>query len=104
MTLPETFAEFTSPAKCGHDGCDKRAKWTLQISIWAKGYPKSSTPITMQLSVKMCDDHQWLVTAGNFWTDEAKTMIGTVLRTMHRADPDFDGAQFMWVPLGIMPR
>jgi hypothetical protein len=100
--MPETFAEFVKPEKCQHAGCNKPAKWTLQIRMWAKGYPKTSTPLSMQLSAKVCDEHQWHPKPEEFWVKETKDRISAALNALGRAEPDFSTAEFMWVPLGVI--
>lgn len=96
---------FTGPAKCMsvHD-CDKHAKWVLSISLWAKGMPKSShDPIKMMFGLKVCDQHQYVVTPATFWVQETKDLILHLVRGQGKADPDFDTAEFSWVPLGVLP-
>lgn len=103
MRLPDKFSEFTTPSNCQHEGCTKRAKWTLQISVWAKGMLKSShDPITLQLAVKVCDDHQWQPTPNTFFVQETKRLLIAVVEATGKAEPNFDTAEFMWVPLGVM--
>lgn len=102
MRLPETFEQFKDfhgPARCSHKDCIAPAKFGLAIKIWAKGFPKSSTPLDALFTLKVCENHTYDITPDTFWTKEGKAMIRDAIKALGRAEPDFDGAEFEWVPL-----
>ena len=105
MRLPETFdkfIDFHGPAKCSHDGCDKRAAYGMTIKVWAEGYGKNTPPLDMLFTIKVCADHRYTPKPDEFWTPEGKAMVTKALRALHRADPDFDTSEFDWQPLATV--
>lgn len=103
MPLPERFEDFVKPSVCHHEGCGRSARWILQVRLWAKGLSKEShDPIKMQLTWKVCDEHQTDLNTKDFWTDDTKKIIRDIVKHYNKAEPNFDTAEFMWVPLGIL--
>lgn len=102
MDLPPDFSQFekfSGPARCSHKDCIAPARFVMQIKMWAKGYPKTSTPITARFSIKVCPNHKYDVTPETFWTVEGKARIRDAIAGVGRAEPNFDSAEFEWVPL-----
>jgi len=102
MNLPpdfKQFEQFSGPARCSHEDCIAPARFILEITMWAKGYPKTSTPLKSRFSIKVCPNHTYDVKATGFWTDEGKDMIRQAIKAVGTAEPDFDTAEFEWVPL-----
>lgn len=102
MRLPATFGEFASRKieRCSESDCIAPATLSLQIKVWAKGYDKAkSTPLLMESSIYRCAAHTWAPTAGDFFTEEGKARIVSALEAVGKAAPDFDTAEFSWVPI-----
>lgn len=44
-------------SNCMRDDCKRRATHHLVAKLWARGYPKSSAPITATIGILLCRDH-----------------------------------------------
>jgi len=99
MHLPPTFDEFIKPARCMAKDCIAPATHILVIKTWAKGYPKTSTPLESMVTCKVCPNHFNHIDPNDFWTEDAMTQITDALRSLGRTDPDFKSSEFFWQPL-----
>lgn len=104
MNLPDKVGEFLTPAVCMHSGCSRQARWIMRISLWPKGIEKTdSNFLRLMLKLKVCDEHQNEIDPKTFWVPEAMNRIADSLQAIGKAEPDFKTAEFMWVPLGVLP-
>src|ERR1017187_9240888 len=56
---------------CDRQECKNKARWQLGWRAWARGYPKTSTPIERYLSLAVCDDHKAETKIEDLMTPEA---------------------------------
>lgn len=81
--------------KCGRADCARSGTHYLVAKVWARGYPKSSTPISSVIGMQFCKDHAH---------DEAKSqeLIGDefwdVVDAMTRNRAPVDRASLELVP------
>lgn len=104
MRLPEKVADLyeqaNKPQKCNIEGCTNAAGWSPRIRVWAKGYPKSSAPISMMLNIAVCDGHKDALDPKTFWTEEGALMVRDAIVVRGLAEPDFSTTEIDMLPLG----
>jgi hypothetical protein len=89
--------EIKHPTICSAKGCGKPAKFYPTIKMWAKGYPKTSTPMTIDVGMAFCFDHR-----DYFKIDDIPNLGELALdatKQMHAAPPDPSSAEIQMMPL-----
>lgn len=82
--------------RCSRQDCIAPAKWQPGWRAWAKGYPKSSTPIVSYMGLGLCDGHKEDTTIEDLVTPEGAKMVNAELERMRKMPLDFSKAEVVF--------
>lgn len=85
---------------CDWAGCLRPPVWRVGLKIWAKGYPKTSTPIRGEIGIFVCDEcGRERVKASHFLPETMRANIELTASRLRKATPDFDTAEVDLLPI-----
>lgn len=86
--------------KCQRIGCDHDATHGVKFRVWARGYPKTTTPLELFGGLELCLPHAIEFTPKEmFSVPESCARIQNELFRLGRAEADFATAEAEVVPV-----
>lgn len=86
---------------CSHVGCKNMASRYPKIHIWAKvDAHHERGALQMCMPMPICREHQAEFDVDNHFIDETRQRITDLMRSLRRADPDFDSMEVEWAHIG----
>lgn len=84
--------------KCGIKDCPNDAGWQVGFKVWARGYPKTSTPLKGLIGLAVCDEHR-NIEAATFFLPETIARFNQRIVALGKAEADFKNAEMTYEPL-----
>lgn len=84
-------------AFCNVKGCGQPAAFFPVIKVWAKGHPKTSTPLKIEVGMAFCHQHKDEFKLPDIPGLERVTRAACA--SLKKAEPDFSNAELEIVPI-----
>lgn len=84
---------------CDRKGCPRPPEWRIGFKVWAKGYDKSSTPLSAEIGMFLCDPCGRETKPEDLVTDEGWAMIVGACRARRVAEPDRASIEVTLLPI-----
>lgn len=91
---------------CCAAGCKLLGEYHADIQAWAKVDPEHKlAPFRLQTNLVVCQGHKDTPpsAAAEFFTPGNREFCTGILANMGKAEPDYDGAEWVFTPLQLQP-
>lgn len=73
---------------CNRKGCANKARWQIGFRVWARGHPKTSTPLSALAGIAVCEDCKGSAEVSDFMMPEGVAMLNNALAQRGKAPVD----------------
>lgn len=89
-------------ARCSLKGCEQPARWLVGLRMWARGFPKATTPpLEATIGLTVCLLHGPLTTLADVLSEPGKKQIEAGCASVGRALPDWETAEVVLRPVDV---